>query len=171
MPSASVIAMLAKRGSPALSSRPTEVAEEQGAEETSRLAALAKDVMEPSASDEDKLQVLKGKEKKRHRKDSEGGHSRHEHSSKRPRGLPVCPKKGAAVGEGGSEVITGVNPGTLGSGSEILASCKRQLGLVRDSCLPLFSISSSSNFWTDLFVFFLFPFAVCCGLWKAFFFV
>ena len=139
MPSASVIAMLSKRGSPALSSRPVEVTEEQGAEETSRLAALAKDVMEPSASGEDKLLASKGKEKKRHRKDGEGSHSRHEHNSKRPRGLPACPKKGLATEEGGSEVIAGVIPGVLGSGSELFASCKRQLSLVRNSYFPLFS--------------------------------
>ena len=140
MPSASVLAMLAKRGSPALSSRPVEAMEERGVEGTSKFVTPVKDLSDSGVNPEDGALASKGKEKRKHKKDVGGSSSRHERSSKRSRGLPPFPKSDVGPGKAGS-YATETAEMTLNppdSSAEVLASCKRQLGLVRVPCLPLF---------------------------------
>ena len=152
MPSAFVLAMLAKRGSSSMSSRPVDVTEERGVEGTSKLIAHAKDVVEPDVGNEDEALVSKGKEKKNYKKDGGSSFSRHKRSSKRPRGLPLCPKSDVVPGGVGCHIgkITETALDSPGSSAEILATCKRHLGLVRMPCPPFFFMFPLLSFFSFL---------------------
>ena len=91
MPSASVLAKLAKRGSPAQSSRPV-VVEERGVEGTSRPVASAVGTGDLHISGVVEIVATRDHGRKRCRKEDESGSSRPRHQSRKSKSL-VTPSK------------------------------------------------------------------------------